>query len=79
VFRGDTGQGIAPGKRGEAMLFAFLVDLRVKTLGEVGGLDCGLWFLLSRRGIGICGAQGEDSGEDYDNSQGSATGGRMDN
>jgi len=75
VFRGNSGQGVAPGKRGQAMLFAYLVDLRVKTLGEVGGLDLGFWFLLSRRGIGIRGAQGEGSGEYYDYSQGSGMGG----
>jgi len=79
VFRGDTGQGVAPDKRGETKPFAFLVDLRVKSFGEGGGLDRGLWFLLSCRGIGIRGAQGEDSGEYYDNSQGLATGGWVDN
>jgi hypothetical protein len=79
VFRGDTGQGVAPDKRSEAIPFAFLVDLRVKSFGEVGGLDRGPWFLLSRRGVGICGAQGEDSGEYYYNTQGPATGGWVDN
>jgi len=74
VFHGDSGQRVAPGKCGETMPFAFLVDLRVKTFGEVGGLDSGLWFLLTRPGIGIRGAQGEDSGDYYDNAQGSAMG-----
>ena len=65
VFFGNPCQVIAPDKRGEAMLFSFLVDLCVYALGEVFCRNGGFGFLSLCCRVGMRGADDKGRYEYY--------------